>query len=215
MITPLIKLIFLRHGNTFETHEIPVYIGSKTNLSLTQKGQEQAKNLCAFLTNHALIPDHIYSGPLKRHLETAQILSHYFDLPIIETPALNEIDYEQWEGKTQEELKTYWPDAYTAWCDQALWPKNIFNVKNDLYTHQQALIHWLDKLCFNAEPPSTVVAITSNGLLKILLTLVPDLALELFETHRFNDYKVKTGGACILEYNTFSKKLNIKKWNAI
>jgi 2,3-bisphosphoglycerate-dependent phosphoglycerate mutase len=213
MILPLIKIIFLRHGNTFESTDIPVQVGAKTNLPLTLKGREQAEKVSGYLAQNRLVPDHIYTGPLLRHLETADILASHFNVPVIQAAALNELDYGQWEGKSVEELSSKWPDSYQAWCEQAIWPKDIFDPKQDLFTHQLALKSWLDELAHNTEPTSTVLAITSNGLLKILLTLIPDLALSLFEHHSFDDYKVKTGHFCVVEYDMFAKKLFIKNWN--
>ena len=214
MILPLIQIVFLRHGNTFESTETPVQIGSKTDLSLTLKGQEQAQKIAGYLTENKLIPDHIYTGPLKRHLETADILAnHFINAPVIPAPALNELDYGQWEGKSIDAISTQWPKAYQAWCEQAIWPIGIFGDQANLFSHQTALKNWLHDLSCNTEPTSTILAITSNGLLKILLTLIPDLALTLFENHRFDQYKVKTGHFCLIEYNILNKKLSIKKWN--
>jgi 2,3-bisphosphoglycerate-dependent phosphoglycerate mutase len=205
MILPLIKIIFLRHGNTFEATDTPVQVGAKTDLPLTLKGHQQAEKVASYLTQNQLIPDHIYTGPLKRHLETADIMASHFNVPVIPCSALNELDYGDWEGKTQEKILEQWPESYQAWCEQAIWP--------NLLTHQQLLKKWLQTLSQNAEPTSTVLAITSNGLLKILLTLIPELALTLFENHGFDEYKVKTGQFCILEYDTFAQKLFIKEWN--
>lgn len=213
MIIPRIKIIFLRHGNTFESNELPVQVGAKTNLALTKKGRQQAEAAGIYLKNNQLIPDHIYTGPLKRHLESADILANHFNVPVICSAALNEIDYGQWEGKNQEEIMKKWPEAYQAWCEQAIWPSDIFDAKHHLYSHQSSLKNWFHELSENTEPTSTVLAITSNGLLKILLTLIPNLSLTLFENHRFDHYKVKTGGICIVEYDTFAKTLVIKDWN--
>ncbi len=213
MILPLIKIIFLRHGNTFESTEVPVQVGAKTNLPLTEKGRQQAEAACAYLEKNRLVPDHIYTGPLTRHLETADILASHFEAPVIHTSALNEIDYGQWEGKTVEEIKTQWSESYQAWAEQAIWPSDIFDAQHHLFSHQQALKNWLEELSHNTEPTSTVLAITSNGLLKIILTMIPELALSLFENHGFDNYKVKTGGLCIVEYDTFAKKLSVKNWN--
>lgn len=213
MILPLIKIIFLRHGNTFESNDVPVHVGAKTNLPLTEKGRQQAELACSYLTENRLVPDHIYTGPLKRHLETTDILASHFNVPVIQTPALNEIDYGQWEGKTQEEIVKNWPEHYQAWCEQAIWPSDVFDAQHHLFSHQQAIKNWLEELSQNTEPTSTVLAVTSNGLLKIILTLIPDLALKLFDQHGFDQYKVKTGSICIVEYDTLSKKLSIKDWN--
>ena len=213
MIIPRIKIIFLRHGNTFESNTLPVQVGAKTNLPLTEKGRQQAEAAGTYLKNNQLIPDQIYTGPLKRHLESADILASHFKAPVICSSALNEIDYGQWEGKNQEEIIKKWPEAYQAWSSQAIWPSDIFDAQHHLYSHQASLKNWLNELSKNTEATSTVLAITSNGLLKILLTLIPKLSLTLFESHSFDNYKVKTGGICIVEYHTFTKNLIINDWN--
>ena len=52
----------------------------------------------------------LYSGPLERARETAEILAAPLGLSVVEAPGLDELDFGEWTGKTLDEL-----DADPRW----------------------------------------------------------------------------------------------------
>ena len=46
----------------------------------------------------------MYSGPLERATETAEILGHELGLPVLVEHGLNELDFGAWTGRTLSEL---------------------------------------------------------------------------------------------------------------
>ena len=187
----MIRLILARHGNTFETGQIPVQLG-RTDLSLTAFGEEQARLLARYLAT--LHPVAIYAGVLKRQMRTAEIIAEKVQVPLhLKETALTEIDYGLWEGLTSEGIRFRWPHEYEAWTKEAVWPKGIFD--SSFQEHMQAMNEWLAQLLQTYSSGDTVVAVTSNGLLRSC----------------FARPSVKTGHFCELEL--FSDRLEIKGWN--
>ena len=65
------RLIIARHGNTFKPGETPTRVGARTDLPLVEEARGRA--IGRYLKNHDLIPDIVFSGPLKRQMQTAEL----------------------------------------------------------------------------------------------------------------------------------------------
>jgi broad specificity phosphatase PhoE len=76
--------------------------GHTPGICLNDKGKLQAQRLADRLRGMTL--QAIYSSPLERALETAEVLARSMKLEVKKSPALNEIDYGDWTGKTLETL---------------------------------------------------------------------------------------------------------------
>jgi broad specificity phosphatase PhoE len=187
----MIRLILMRHGNTFEEGEIPTQVGARTDPSLTDHGLWQAKQMVKYLTFEGISPDIVYAGKLKRQTQSAQVIAEYFGLKFKDAPALTEIDYGLWEGLSSEMIAAKWPREYADWNDLAKWQSHIF--QGSYEEHLQNIEKWLRSLRKSCEG-KTVVAITSNGLLRF-----------------FKNEKVKTGHFC--EIHLSQNGLKICSWN--
>lgn len=103
----MLELYIVRHGQTETNHQNRV--NGITNLSLNENGRNQVKNLKNNFDTSEI--DEIYSSPLKRALETAQILNS--GSKTIQTDnRICEINYGSWDGLTVEETKSLHPDGY-------------------------------------------------------------------------------------------------------
>lgn len=193
-----LRLMLLRHGNTFEAGEIPTQIGYKTDLPLTSKGNSQAKAFASHLIKQGLSPFSIYCGRLARQVQTAKIVHSIFPKAhlLTQQEALDEIDYGRWEGLTATEIAQQWPQDYQNWCEQGVWPEHIFNRTKE--QHLQLLEQWLAFVKENTPDDALVVAISSNGLIRLMLQFMPTLWDSLVETRKMDTYKVGTGHYCDL-----------------
>jgi len=101
------RISVLRHGLT-EANEKGIYIG-KTDLPLSDKG---AAELAAKMDEFDYPAVHrVYSSPLKRCTETAEILFPYTDICVVDD--LRELDLGKFENKKVDELLEN--DEYKAW----------------------------------------------------------------------------------------------------
>lgn len=67
-------IYFIRHGES-EANVRKVFAGQKDNSLLTDKGREQARATAKEIIKEGLKIDKIYSSPLKRAYETAEIIA--------------------------------------------------------------------------------------------------------------------------------------------
>lgn len=186
------RLILMRHGNTFEKGDTPIQVGARTDLPLTSFGKEQAKRVLEYILKNRIDLRAIYTGTLRRQKESAEIIGKHFKLSCQTTETLNEIDYGKWEGLPSETIKTKWPEEYSAWTHDAIWPKNIFN--SSYAAFQKTLNNWLASLLKIHEKDATILGVTSNGLLRM-----------------FRNEKVKTGNFC--ELDLYPGGFEIQSWN--
>lgn len=206
------RILLLRHGNTFEQNEIPYQIGCQTDLPLTEKGLSQAQQFTHFLQDLSTSPYAIYCGSLQRQIQTASVLHRHFPEAKLNThqSALNEIDYGQWEGLTQEAIQAKWPQEYLDWSEQGMWPQSVFHSHKQF--HLDALQKWLSNINETAPNNALIVAISSGGIITLLLNLMPQLWDSLVSNRKMKDYKVGTGHYCDVVFDNFIP--TIQSWNS-
>jgi broad specificity phosphatase PhoE len=103
------KLILIRHGET-EWNKQRRIQGCRSDTRLSPKGLEQADRLAAVLRKERM--DAIYSSPMKRASETAQIIAEACKLPVHVFNELREIDAGELDGLFERELTGLYE---TAW----------------------------------------------------------------------------------------------------
>lgn len=108
------KVLLIRHGQT-EHSSRPQFRG-RADLALSDAGVAQARATSKRISStSAWKPSAVYSSPLRRCAVTAQIISAPFGLAVQLVDGLNDIDYGEWQGLTQNEVKTRWPEQFEAW----------------------------------------------------------------------------------------------------
>lgn len=109
------EFILIRHGKT-EYTETGKYCGSSDPaLSENGKAELEASEAKAFLPT--LPPDLVFSSPMLRAVETADLLFADFpSLPLLVSQELREIDFGDFEGRAFEGDLEFDP-AYKAWLD--------------------------------------------------------------------------------------------------
>ncbi|MCI8554551.1 MAG: histidine phosphatase family protein [Clostridiales bacterium] len=107
-----LTLYLIRHGLT-AGNAARRYIGSRTDEPLSEQGRREL--LAARSENRYPQADALYSGSLLRCTETARLL--YPMLAPLILPALNELNFGTFEGKTYEQLKN--DPTYQRWIDSA------------------------------------------------------------------------------------------------
>ncbi|HEY4711153.1 MAG TPA: histidine phosphatase family protein, partial [Dehalococcoidia bacterium] len=92
------KLILARHGETVWNVE-KVYRG-RTDVSLDEVGIKQAELLGKNLGSWKL--EAIYSSPLKRALDTANIVARYQKIGVHVAKGLIDFDYGEWQSLPEQ-----------------------------------------------------------------------------------------------------------------
>jgi broad specificity phosphatase PhoE len=104
-------ILLARHGETdwnrdyrFQGHADP---------PLNERGRAQARALAAELDGERI--DALYASPLRRALETAEIVAERLGLLIAKSEALREVDVGSWSGLTRTEIERAFPEGYRRW----------------------------------------------------------------------------------------------------
>lgn len=100
----------LRHGEAYSNLS-QIFSYRKVDLSLTLKGQLQAQQMAAAFQQHPV--DEIYCSPLKRAVETAEILSHSTGIPITIIENFREVNVGDLEG--MDDLEQAWKINFEVW----------------------------------------------------------------------------------------------------
>lgn len=199
-----IRLLLVRHGNTFESGETPRQVGARSDLLLTEHGRKQAGFFADYLISKHLTPAAIYAGALQRQTETAKIIGAALrgKPPIhLNEKALTEIDYGVWEGLTTDQIVEKWEKEYHAWTTERKWSP-LFGGSEEEHLH--AIEQWLTRLRDKYSPGDTVLGVTSNGTLRFFYALAS-------HSQKIDDLKVKTGHFC--ELSLKENSLEIIHWN--
>jgi len=102
------ELYIVRHGETDTNHEGKIN-GSATDLNLNELGINQVEHLKKHLNIEMF--DEIYSSPLKRAQQTADILNQNIHTVKIDN-RLREINYGSWDGLPVAPTKSQHPDGF-------------------------------------------------------------------------------------------------------
>lgn len=104
------KLLLVRHGET-EWNALGKFQGCK-DIALSAEGIYQAK-LLKEKFEHSF--DCIYTSPLKRALDTANVICSDINIkPEIEN-SLREINFGEWEGLSLKEIRELYPENFIKW----------------------------------------------------------------------------------------------------
>jgi broad specificity phosphatase PhoE len=105
------KIVLWRHGQT--QWNLEHRFQGATDIPLDETGVAQAARSARLLA--ALQPSAIVSSPLQRATATAQALGEVTGLPITADPDLSERSGGAWEGLTNYEIRTRYPDEHAIW----------------------------------------------------------------------------------------------------
>ena len=97
------RLFYIRHGLT-DALEKGVLCGGDSDLDLNHKGREGVRILSRLLAPLLSNIDHIYSSPLKRAVQTAEIIGKAANKEVKIIEELREWRLGEWEGVAWEKL---------------------------------------------------------------------------------------------------------------
>lgn len=96
------RIIFIRHAHSVSQEYKDIVVGRSPEYPLTQEGKQQAKELSFFLNKINI--SHIYSSTCIRALETAEIVSRYINIPVMNCESLIERSQGDFEKKKKNDV---------------------------------------------------------------------------------------------------------------
>jgi len=106
------NLYMVRHGQTAASRENR-FSGS-SDPPLTEIGEAMAQAFAAAYGSMKWAA--IYTSPMLRTRQTAAALERATGIQARVEAGLREIDYGEWEGLRQDEVKQRWPEAFEYWA---------------------------------------------------------------------------------------------------
>jgi len=106
-------MYLIRHGTTTLSAEDRFSGG--TDIDLSDEGRWQAALLARRLSDDRITA--VYCSPMRRTLETAEIISEPYRLTPILREGLREIHHGRWETLHRREVEEKYPEEYAAWVE--------------------------------------------------------------------------------------------------
>lgn len=179
-------VFFVRHASAENPNNI-IY-GRMPGFRLSLHGQEQAKKAGQYLANFKI--SHIYTSPLERCFETANLISTFFPkAPITHSFELNEVESESWQGTAAEELFTN--DKYELFINE---PEANMSSEN-LTQLAQRIVKFTNELV--AKHTGESIICVSHEFPMVALKL----ALEKLPLKSFRAYQIGTGAILKTEFD--------------
>ncbi len=177
-------LLLIRHGENDVMHRR--LAGRLPGVHLNRNGIQQAHTLAQSLAHAPL--EAVYSSPLERAVQTAQPLAEARGLMVQLCPALIEVDYGDWQGRTYKQLR-----RIRLWKTVQEQPLAVRFPNGETFSEvQQRVIAELQRLAQQharqpsqeqPHPPEAVIAAVAHGDV-IRLALAHYLNLHLNDFHR-------------------------------
>ncbi|MEM9706185.1 MAG: histidine phosphatase family protein [Pseudomonadota bacterium] len=193
-------LYILRHGNTFEKGQEPTRVGGRTDIPLTQAGEDQIKRVAEHFAKDGVTFAGVLSGPLKRTMRSAEITIETLQignaLEIRET--LREIDYGPDENQSESFVRGRIGEAaLQRWDAEAIPPPGWIVDPAALRSVWRALF------AEYASVDGAILCVTSNG--------VARFALDVTEGGEKHERKLRTAAYGIIEL--YERSAKVKAWN--
>jgi len=109
----LTRLLLIRHGRSVWNAQ--GRIQGRADPPLDELGREQARRLAERLRQEAVVA--LYTSPLRRAQETADIIGRALDVPVVPDERLQEYDVGDIAGLTWEQVVERYPDVAHRWAE--------------------------------------------------------------------------------------------------
>lgn len=107
------EIILARHGETaWNVEEI---FRGRLDTELNETGVKQAQLLAEYLSRSDVKA--VYSSPLRRALQTAEMIAGYHRLEVKITPRLTDFDFGEWQGLSHNKVKDRYRGLYEKWVN--------------------------------------------------------------------------------------------------
>lgn len=157
------RLVLVRHGET--DWNVEGRYQGQADPPLNRKGVEQAERVARQL--HPLGIELIYSSPLRRAWQTAQIIAEALHVPVYPEPRLMEINQGEWEGRLVTDIARTYPELFRRW-EETPWEVTLPGGEN-LREVQKRVYAAVDDIV--ARHPHQTVALVTHRLPIALLKI--------------------------------------------
>ena len=167
-----LTIYFVRHGES--QANVDRVFANRVNqpAGLTMAGIEQANALAQMLQGRST--SHVYTSPLQRAQQTAEIIASHLGVDTTTSDALREYDVGDFEGLSYHGNSAWRWDAYER--TEAQWRRGIHHVRlpggESLSDMRSRFVPFMDHLSACHSPSEAVAVVSHGGLLRIVLPIL-------------------------------------------
>lgn len=193
------KLYLIRHGET-ASNANGVFRG-RYDVPLNDTGRKQAESLRNRLIREKL--DIVYSSPLKRAVETAEIISDG-EIDIEVSDYFQNLDIGTWSNRPKEEIQKKYPDLWKLWKfspEKLKFPEGetLFETTKRSYNGVRYILENTDF--------QNIGIVSHRAVIKCLTSALLDMGHQYF-------WKLYLDNAAFSLFETdIHKRFILKKWN--
>lgn len=180
-------IILARHGET-EWNAEKIFRG-RVDVDLNETGIREAELLAEYLSYMTIAA--VYSSPLKRALQTAEMIAMHHDVEVEVAPQLIDLDYGEWQGLSHETVRDRYGQLYHEWLNSPQLVK--MPAGESLDDVRRRAISLVEDITAKAE--DTVVLVSHRVVHKVLICAL--LALDI--SHFWN-IRIDTAGISVFAY---------------
>ncbi len=163
-----LRIMFVRHGETNANAD--GRLQGHMDYPLSEKGKKQARKLRDSLREDELRINHIYSSPLRRTKDTAQIVGQSWSAPIEYVNSLKEYDIGIFSGLTWEEIDAKHAKLAREFLKDRDWDKIE---KAESFKERSVRAHsFLSTVIKRHSDDDVVIVFTHGGILQNLLAVL-------------------------------------------
>ncbi|MBW9151400.1 alpha-ribazole phosphatase [Clostridium estertheticum] len=181
------NIYLLRHGQTEENRKGSYY--GNLDISLNEIGVAQGYKAKDFFSDIKL--DRVYVSDKRRTLEMAKLALGLKEMEIIQDSRINETNFGEFEGKTYEEIKKFYPKECLSWTDN--W-KEFVPPKGESYIELcmrvKSFMDNIKKLDFD-----NILICAHSGVIRAIYCYIMDENIDLFWK-----FGCKNGDISIIKY---------------
>jgi alpha-ribazole phosphatase/probable phosphoglycerate mutase len=156
------RLILIRHGEPEERTNAKCY--GSLDIGLSAKGRAQLEAKLSSVRN--LTATSLYTSPLKRALESAEIAGAFLRLQPTVSPALREINFGRLEGLNYSEIEEQYPEEYKLWMEH---PTKVKFPGGESFSEMKKRVLDYQEQMFCTPRNKTIVLVSHGGTNRILL----------------------------------------------
>ncbi len=198
-------LVLVRHGVTAHTVEKRFSGGlASANPGLSDEGRAQARATADWLSPMADRVDAVVASPVRRTLESAEIIAEMLGKPVEEEPGFAEMEFGAWDGLTFAEVGERHPEELKTWfssLDHAPGGGESFR------TVQQRVLAALERL-LAAHQGRTVVVVSHVTPIKTLVAHAVDAPLEAV-------FRMELSPASVTVLSWYDGRPSMRLYNAL
>lgn len=176
-----LMIYLVRHAKT-DWNDKGIWQGN-VDIPLNEEGFRQAERLAERFSSMSI--QSVYTSPLKRSYQTAEVIAKRFSISPIKEPLLRECEISLWNGLTMKQTLEKYADLYHEWsCN----PKAQIQGVEPLEKVQERMIEALENITHS--PFENIVVVSHAIAIRMLICWILRLPIQFHKNFRLENASI-------------------------